>query len=201
MELFYAPMTVKVLPTKAESEVPAVTRENPLTGNLQWNSGEMLKWLRTQVPRDAYGVIAITMTDMYPGEGWNFVFGQASYKSRVGIFSFARYHPKLSFEEVDGDADHIALERAGKVLTHEMGHMFGIKHCIYYECIMNGANSLRESDSTPMHLCPLCLRKLQNAVGFDPVSRYEGLEKFYRKNKFKEEAKWVGERSRFLEEG
>ena len=199
MELYYTPMTVKVLPVRPEKEVPAVTRQNSLTGNLQWNSVEMLKWLRTQVPRDAYGMIAITMTDLYPGEGWNFVFGQASYKSRVGIFSFARYHPQLSFEEVDGDVDQIALRRASKVLTHEMGHMFGIKHCIYYECNMNGANSLREADSTPMHLCPVCLRKLQGAVGFDPVSRYEGLEKFYREKKFEGEAEWVKERLEFVQ--
>ncbi|MGJ8726368.1 MAG: archaemetzincin [Roseibacillus sp.] len=201
MELYYTPMVVKVLPAMPDKKVPAVTRENSLTGSLQWNSVEMLKWLRTQVPRDAYGVIAITMTDLYPGEGWNFVFGQASYKSRVGIFSFARYHPKLSFEAVEGDVDQIALRRASQVLTHEMGHMFGIKHCIHYECNMNGANSLRECDSTPMHLCPVCLRKLQRAVGFDPTSRYQALRKFYQKNGFGKEAKWTGERLNWIEGG
>ena len=198
MELYYTPMDVKVLPVRQKKEVPAVTRKNDLTGKIQWNSIEMLKWLRTQVPRDAYGMIAVTMTDLYPGEGWNFVFGQASYKSRVGIFSFARYHPKLSFEEVEGDENQIAMRRASKVLTHEMGHMFGIKHCIYYECNMNGANSLREADSTPMYLCPVCLRKLQRAVGFDPVARYEGLQKFYQKQGFAGEAKWTKQRVEFV---
>lgn len=199
MELYYTAMSVKVLPVRPEKEVPAVTRENSLTGQLQWNSVEMLKWLRTQVPRDAYGLIAITMTDLYPGEGWNFVFGQASYKSRVGVFSFARYHPKLSFEDVgERDEDQVALKRACKVLTHEMGHMFGIKHCIHYECNMNGANSLREADSTPMHLCPVCLRKLQRAIGFDPTARYQGLEKFYRVHEFADEGDWVGERIEWI---
>lgn len=198
MELYYAPMTVKVLPALPENKVPAVTRKNSLTGHVQWQSVAMLKWLRSEVPRDAYGLIAITMTDLYPGEGWNFVFGQASYKSRVGVFSFARYHPKLSLEDVDGDPDQIALRRACKVLTHEMGHMFGIKHCTHYECNMNGANSLEECDSTPMHLCPVCLRKLQHAISFDPVLRYQELGRFYQNNQFALEAKWVGERARWV---
>ena len=199
MELYYAPMTVKVLPAMPEEKVPAVTRVNGLTGKVQWQSVEMLKWLRTKVARDAYGLIAITMTDLYPGEGWNFVFGQASFKSRVGIFSFARYHPKLSYEEVEGDPDQIALRRACKVLTHEMGHMFGIKHCIHYECNMNGANSLAECDSSPMHLCPVCLRKLQHAVSFDPVARYQDLRAFYAANKFAQEEEWVTQRVAYIE--
>jgi archaemetzincin len=201
MELYYAPMSVKVLTAVPKDKVQAVVRTNSLTGNEQWNSVEMLKWLRRKLPRDAYGLIAITMTDLYPGEGWNFVFGQASYKSRVGVFSFARYHPSLNFEDVKAeDEDQIGLRRASKVLTHEMGHMFGIKHCIHYECNMNGANSLRECDVSPMHLCPVCLRKLQRAVGFDPVSRYRELEQFYREKNFAEEANWVQQRLAWIQE-
>ena len=88
------------------------------------------------------------------------------------------------------------MRRAAKVLTHEAGHMFGIRHCIYYECNMNGANHLEEADSTPMHLCLVCLRKMQHAVGFDPEVRYRRLKAFYGKNGMAAEEKWVAERLR-----
>jgi archaemetzincin len=33
------------------------------------------------------------MEDLYPDPAWNFVFGQASLRERVEVFSFARYDP------------------------------------------------------------------------------------------------------------
>ncbi len=59
---------------------------------------------------------------------------------------------------------------------------------------MNGSNNLEESDAAPMHLGPLCLRKLQSSVGFDPLHRYRTLEKFYARHKFTEENAWVKQR-------
>ena len=52
-------------------------------------------------------------------------------------------------------------------MVHEIGHMFGLKHCIYYECILNGSNGsfeLRHPDRT---LCPICLAKLKLNIKFD----------------------------------
>lgn len=37
---------------------------------------------------------------------------------------------------------------------------------------MNGSNSLPESDSKPLHLCPVCLRKLCWNLRVDPVRRF-----------------------------
>ena len=59
---------------------------------------------------------------------------------------------------------------------------------------MNGSNHLEEADATPMHLCPVCLRKMQHAVGFAPPARYGKLRDFYRRNGLAEEEKWVAER-------
>jgi hypothetical protein len=64
----------------------------------------------------------------------------------------------------------------------------------YYECNMNGANHLDEADSTPMHLCPVCLRKLHRAVRFDPTERYGKLREFYDANGMKVEEEWVTKR-------
>ncbi len=191
MSLYYAPMKVKILPVISSDEVSVAKRGNRQQGTEQWHTGAVLSWLKKRLPDDCYGLLAVTMTDLYPGEGWNFVFGQAAYRDRVGIFSFARFEPVSEAQE---ERQKAILRRACKVLTHEMGHMFGIKHCIYYECNMNGANSLREMDSTPMNLCPVCLRKLQRAIGFTPSSRYQGLERFFRELNFVEEAAWLQKR-------
>lgn len=38
---------------------------------------------------------------------------------------------------------------------------------------MQGSNHLEEADRRPLNLCPICLRKLQCAIGFKIVERYK----------------------------
>ena len=189
---YYYPMPVIVLPPADPSRIRS--RDNG--GKKQLLTQDILNSLEKSLPADAYSTLGLTMTDLYPGEGWNFVFGQARFKKRVGVFSFARYHPSFfGDEEVDEKSVRLlVLKRAAKVLTHETSHMFGLRHCIYYHCNTNSANHLEEADASPMHLCPVCLRKLQYAIGFDPVARYEKLKQFYDKHGFKEEAAWTKKR-------
>ncbi len=59
---------------------------------------------------------------------------------------------------------------------------------------MNGSNHLQESDSRPLFLCPVCLRKLQSGIGFDVVDRYRRLVDVYRKAQLKKETDWVSTR-------
>jgi len=68
-----------------------------------------------------------------------------------------------------------------------MTHMFGVQHCIYFHCLMNGSNHLAESDARPIHMCPVDLRKLQESIGFDVVERYRRLLQFYLNAGFTEE--------------
>ncbi|KAA0254364.1 hypothetical protein FBQ97_18045 [Acidobacteria bacterium ACD] len=125
------------------------------------------------------------MEDLYAGPSWNFVFGQASLTERVGVYSFARYAPE------SGSAPaHAPLLRACKVLAHEAGHLFGLWHCIYYACLMNGSNHLAELDRRPLHLCPVCLRKLQSSSRFDVTERYRRLRDLCCEAGFDDEAAW-----------
>ena len=180
---YYHPLTVKLLKVVGDERIKATTRMNG--GVKQWLAGDILSWMKRKLPKDAYAMIAVTMTDLYPNPKWNYVFGMAALKNRVGVFSFARY--------ADKDEKKI-LRRAAKVLTHETGHMFGIKHCVFYECNMNGGNHLGEMDATPLHLCPVCLRKMRYAVKFDLTERYEKLHQFYTKHDLKSEAIWIKKR-------
>ena len=56
---------------------------------------------------------------------------------------------------------------------------------------MNGMNHQAERDSRPLHLCPVCLRKLVWNLQVEPVRYLEGLATFCRMHGF-EEVEWFG---------
>jgi archaemetzincin len=181
------------------SRAKITARRNPATGQIQLLTTDILHLLRTALPPGAFALIGITMLDLYPDPGWNFVFGQASLRDRVGVYSFARYNPKFYGDASTTDPPKLMLRRSCKVLAHETAHMFGIQHCIWYRCLMNGSNHLAESDARPLHLCPIDLRKLQWNIGFDILERYRRLMRFYAEACFDAEVQWMERRIRFIE--
>jgi archaemetzincin len=188
------------LPTRSEVAVPLpengwhrVRRfswmDKPIR---QYKTGYFLdRLLPGRLSVDAVCYLAITMADLYPEERWNFVFGQASLSQRVGVYSMARYFPQFWGQQQSPESCFLALRRSCKVLAHEVGHIFGLDHCIHYRCTMNGSNSLEESDQRPLRLCPFCLKKLQWNRGFDPVKRYERLKEFFENESLLQEAAWI----------
>lgn len=176
----------------------ARSRINSHTGKLQLLTGDIIRSMKPLLPSDAYAMIGITMTDLYPASSWNFVFGQASLTGRVGVYSLARYDPEFFGRKRGNDFQKIFLERSLKIMTHETGHMFYIYHCVFYKCLMNGSNSLAETDMTPVFLCPSCLRKLHYAVKFDPAGRYAKIHDFLLANGLSRHAGWFQKRIDYL---
>jgi archaemetzincin len=188
-------LPTRELPPLSLDAVGATERNNPYTDQRQLLTGDILAYLRDALPADAFCLVAFTEVDLYPEPSWNFVFGQASLRERVGVYSIARYDPAFYGETLSADdADRVIERRALKVMSHEVGHMFGLSHCVYYACAMNGSNHLEESDRRPFHLCPVDLHKLQWSVGFDPAERYRALEEFYRQQGFSDEAAFAAAR-------
>jgi len=166
----------------------------------QYQTGHILyKILKPRLPKDAICLLGVTMADLYPDEAWNYVFGQASLRGRVGVYSLVRYFPEFWGEKRTKASELQALRRACKTLAHETGHMFGLRHCIAYQCLMNGSNSLGESDRRPTALCPVCLRKLRWNLGFDVAKRYKKLATFYKKHNLKSEAEFIQKRLKEIE--
>lgn len=198
----YFAMEVVVVPSMDLIDFPITTRINPQTRKRQMLTTDILGLLRDRLPGDAFCMLGVTMEDLYPQASWNFVFGQASHRDRVGVFSFARYDPAFYGEERDEKDKQTLLERSCRVLAHETGHMFSLQHCVFFRCVLNGSNHLQESDSRPLALCPVCLRKLQHSIGFDVTERYRRLLGFYQKAGFHEEALWVsGRLRRIMDDG
>ncbi len=194
-ETFFG-MPVERLPAVSVDGLPIKRRDHQ--GNSQLFSTDVLDWLEDRLPKDAFCILAITMDDLYPADDWNFVFGQANLRTRVGVYSFHRYTPEFQGVERSPESESMMLQRSCKVLGHETGHMFGIEHCIAFHCLMNGSNNMQESDNAPLHLCPVCLRKLQSSVPFDFVTRYQALQQFSEKANWTAELAWLQKRIEFI---
>ncbi len=139
------------------------------TSKTQLNAGKLLGALKSRLPPDAAAYLGLTHDDLWT-DGLAFVFGQATFQERVGVYSLARYFPKKR-GPITKEQRRLALRRTVQVLTHEAGHMFGISHCVLYKCAMNGSNSLSDSDASPLDYCPVCARKLAWNIGYDRPKR------------------------------
>ncbi len=125
----------------------------------------VLRLLGRKKPANAVIVLGLTTSDLWPGKGWNFVFGQASRRAGVGVWSLHRLgDPELEPKTF--------LRRTAKVAVHETGHMLGIRHCTRFQCGMNGANHRKEADGRPIWFCPEDEMKIWWACRVDPVERY-----------------------------
>jgi archaemetzincin len=181
MRLFFN-LPVKVLPDKAfaPSMSKSSYRFHPQWKTKQILTGYILKdVLQPALPKDAAALIAFTEQDLYPGASMNFVFGQASLENRVGVWSLYR------LDNLTGDQNF--LKRMLKIAVHETGHIFSIRHCTKYICVMSGANHLGETDAHPIDACPECMAKICWMSDAQPKRRYLNLAEFCKKYGLKAE--------------
>ncbi|MDX2301778.1 MAG: archaemetzincin [Microscillaceae bacterium] len=172
-------------------------QENGLTWEQILTKYVMYEMLLPKIPQDAIAYMAVSKYDLYPEDSWNFVFGQASTRQKVGVSSFQRYiTPDWQKDEKQFQ---LVLMRLMKTTTHEIGHMLSILHCIYYECNMNGSNSLEESDRKPAYLCPICVSKLSWNLNYDLRERYKNLAAYFEKNDFEVEQQFCIKSIAFLD--
>jgi archaemetzincin len=178
------------LPVRAREAVlldaiPALARRrHPAWRNEQLRTTYLLHLLRARRPDDALAVLGLTAQDLYPADDWNFVFGQALPGERVGVWSLYRNgDPSASPTEF-----RLCLRRTLTTAVHELAHLFGIAHCIAWECVMNGSNNSAEKDARPLWLCPTDSQKLCLATERDPGTQFERLAEFAAANGFVDEA-------------
>ncbi len=175
-------LPLSAIPSKAR-------RTHPSWGMPQILSTYVLdKVLKPRLPADAAAFIAFTASDLWPGEGWNFVFGQASLEDRVGVWSIYRNGDPAE----NPDEFKLCLRRTLKTAVHETCHMFSMEHCMAYECCMCGSNNREESDRHPLWMCPECVAKLCWATKADPIERYRKLKELCGRNGLKDEAAFYG---------
>jgi archaemetzincin len=98
----------------------------------------------------------VTEHDLF-ADNLNFVFGEAELGGMRAIISLFRLKPELYGEK----NDDLFRERALKEAVHELGHVFGLKHCNNIFCVMRFSNSIIEVDLKDWRFCSFCLGVLE----------------------------------------
>jgi archaemetzincin len=174
------------------ADLPArARRTHPDWGDQQILSTYVLRrLLEPDRPGDALAYLALTAADLWPGKGWNFVFGQANRRRRVGVWSLYR----------NGEpASPVCLRRTLMTASHETGHVLGLKHCTAYRCLMNGSNHQEERDHRPLHPCPACLRKVLWNLQAQPVPFLSRLAAFCQGHGLGQDGDWFARAAELLE--
>lgn len=176
-------LKVETLPQKALPQQlnKKDTRYNEYLRKRQVRTGYIMDAiLKPMLSSDAAALIAFTSDDLYPDDTMSFVFGQASLENRVGVWSLARLELKANRATF--------LQRTLKIATHETGHMFSMRHCTKYECVMSGTNHIGETDRRPIDACPECTAKICWLSDIAVATRYKKLAEFCQKNNLLAEA-------------
>lgn len=190
-------------------------RINSYTQKVQYLTTNIISYLkklrydRQQWEKNSYELfsIGITMEDIYSEPDDNFVYGIASINDKIGIYSFARLDPLFpnipKDKSVSEDENRLILKRSISIFIHEIYHLFGLQHCIYYLCLMNGAEHEDEMDKQPLYLCPICLRKSYELFGkekknFNIKEIYTNILNWCKKLQFQEEIQWYENRLKIL---
>lgn len=99
-------------------------------------------------------VLGVTAGDLYVPV-LTFVFGEAQLDGNCALVSTARLQ-----EEFYGmpPRRELALERLIKEAVHELGHTFGLRHCVDWRCVMSSSHAVELLDVKEAAFCTLCRR-------------------------------------------
>ncbi len=122
----------------------------------QYRGLEVLIWLSTTRKYPDSVVVAVINSDAYVS-GLNFIFGVADPRVGAATVYLHRLHYFSRGEE------HF-LERLRKEVIHEVGHVFGLKHCSNPRCVMRFSNSIWDTDAKTWKYCRKCASLLKERV-------------------------------------
>jgi archaemetzincin len=127
----------------------------------QRSSTRILRWLLEHPPGKAEKLLGISDADLFIPV-LTFVFGEAQVGGSTGVVSLARLGATF-----DGRAAPPALveSRLLKECLHELGHTYGLVHCIRPVCVMSRSNTILDVDGKHAAFCRDCRQRLREGGG------------------------------------
>lgn len=147
-----------------EFSVPVQVREGHLdlgdyydASRRQYDGNLLLKKIETDYTFDNSKTLGIFGVDLFIPI-LTYIFGQAYLNGKAGIASIHRLsNERYGMVRNEG----LMLKRFRKEAIHELGHTFGLLHCMNIDCVMRSSTYVEDIDQKSHHLCNNCRATLQ----------------------------------------
>jgi archaemetzincin len=123
----------------------------------QYDGNLLLKAIGNRFSEHSFKTIGIFNVDLYIPI-LTYIFGQAYLNGKCGIVSVYRLRNErygLTSNET------LFLDRVRKEVIHELGHMFGLIHCLNPDCVMRSSTYVEDIDQKSHMLCSKCRAQLE----------------------------------------
>ena len=105
-------------------------------------------------------VLFLTDLDLYVPV-LTYLFGEAQLDGKHSIVSVCRLHEEFYSGVSD---DKLLYERTMKEVLHELGHNFGLFHCLDWDCVMHSSPGIEEVDIKGNGYCKVCIDLIKSTI-------------------------------------
>ena len=118
----------------------------------QYNSRILLAQLLRESPEPEVRLLGVTNVDLFIPV-LTYVFGEAQLDDRSAVVSAYRLDNRLYGLPAN---PHLLFERLAKEAVHELGHTYGLRHCLDGRCVMASSTYAEEIDWKSERFCDRC---------------------------------------------
>ncbi len=136
-------------------------------GRRQYDANMILSTVHAKAPHEHFKVMGLLRVDLFIPI-LTYIFGQATLKGRTGIASLFRLRNELYGLAPD---NNLLTERFRKVVVHEMGHCFGLIHCLNPSCVMRSSTYVEDLDMKEIHFCRSCRKELDGLIDQSDIKK------------------------------
>jgi archaemetzincin len=129
-------------------------------GRRQYDANGILQIVSGMRPPNAVKTIGLLKVDLFIPI-LTYLFGQAVLNGDTAIASIYRLRNELyGLKQIY----ILQIERLRKVVIHELGHTFGLIHCLNPVCVMRSSTYVEDIDQKGIYFCAGCQAELNMKI-------------------------------------
>ena len=122
----------------------------------QYDGNRLIQFIHERYGKNGSKSIGLFRVDLFIPI-LTYIIGQAIYKGNAGVVSLFRLKNELYGLKMN---EKLLVERFVKEIIHELGHTFGLTHCISPTCVMRSSTYIEDVDQKKSQFCMKCREKL-----------------------------------------